>query len=226
MMPPVSLPRNGGTVSARTGAHASIPHTAIRLAAPILRIADSLWSGDTLKRNLGHGKNGCGLDAEFLARCFRVALDLARGSRHRPLLGSSGGSPMHNLFAFLKQVSLKRICPGAALGVLFGLLAFSQAAEAAYPWELNFWLSGPNYDGLVKPCEAALGTITSQFQEKESTYWNSSLQITAYGRIHETAFRPWQSDNIPRRYCSADVLLNDGKMHKVHYSILEDGGFA
>ena len=22
-------------------------------------------------------------------------------------------------------------------------------------------------------------------------------------RIHETAFRPWQSDNIPRRYCSA-----------------------
>jgi hypothetical protein len=128
---------------------------------------------------------------------------------------------MHNLFAPLKKLGL-----GAVIGVLFGLLAFSQTAEAAYPWELNFWLSGPRYDGLVKPCEAALGTITSQFQEKESTYWNSSLQITAYGRIHETAFRPWQSDNIPRRFCSADVLLNDGKMHKVHYSILEDGGFA
>jgi hypothetical protein len=128
---------------------------------------------------------------------------------------------MHNLSASLKKLGL-----GTAIGVLFGLLAFSQAAEAAYPWELNFWLSGPNYDGRVKACEAALGTITSQFQEKESTYWNSALQITAYGRIHETAFRPWQSDNIPRRYCSADVMLSDGKMRTVHYSIIEDGGFA
>ena len=44
--------------------------------------------------------------------------------------------------------------------------------------------------------------------------------------IHETAFRPWQSDNIPRRYCSADVMLSDGKMRQVHYSLIEDGGFA
>ena len=73
---------------------------------------------------------------------------------------------------------------------------------------------------------SALGTITSQFQEKESRFWNSSLQITAYGAIHETAFRPWQSDNIPRRFCSADVMLSDGKQRTVHYSIIEDGGFA
>ena len=45
-------------------------------------------------------------------------------------------------------------------------------------------------------------------------------------RIHETAFRPWQSDNIPRRYCSGDVMLNDGRVRRVHYSIIEDGGFA
>jgi len=127
---------------------------------------------------------------------------------------------MHDLFASLKTLTF------AALGMLFGLLAFSQTAEAAYPWELNFWLSGPNYDGRVAECDKALGFITNQFQEKESTFWNSSLQITAYGRIHETAFRPWQSDNIPRRYCSGDVRLSDGSMHKVHYSIIEDGGFA
>jgi hypothetical protein len=121
---------------------------------------------------------------------------------------------------------LKRLRHGAALGVLLGLLAFGQSAEAANPLELNFWLSGPRYDGRVANCEAALPTITSQFQEKESTFWNSSLQIAGYGRIHETAFRPWQSDNIPRRYCSADVMLNDGKQRTVHYSIIEDGGFA
>jgi hypothetical protein len=99
-------------------------------------------------------------------------------------------------------ISLKRSGLGAVLGVLFGLFAFGEAAQAAYPWELNFWLTGPRYDGRVAECERALGTITSQFQEKESNFWNSKLKIKAYGAIHETAFRPWQ------------------------YSIIEDGGFA
>ena len=134
---------------------------------------------------------------------------------------------MRDLFTLLKKTGLlKKRGLGAGLGIVFGLLAFGQAAEAANPLELNFWLSGPRYDGRVAECERALPTITSQFQEKESTFWNSALQITGYGRIHETAFRPWQSDNIPRRYCTADAMLNDGKQRIVHYSIIEDGGFA
>jgi hypothetical protein len=133
----------------------------------------------------------------------------------------TGGLPMREL-----SIPPQKSVLGAAFGVLIGLLAFGQPAEAAQPWELNFWLSGPRYDGRVKVCEKALGTITAQFQEKESRFWNSSLEIKAYGQIHETAFRPWQSDNIPRRYCSADVMLSDGQLHQVHYSIIEDGGFA
>jgi hypothetical protein len=128
---------------------------------------------------------------------------------------------MRDLFTFLKKLSL-----GAALGVSFGLLAFGQTAQAANPLELNFWLSGPRYDGRVAECESALGTITNQFWEKESQFWNSNLRITAYGAIRETAFRPWQSDNIPRRFCSAEAMISDGKMRTVHYSIIEDGGFA
>jgi hypothetical protein len=112
------------------------------------------------------------------------------------------------------------------LGAAFALLAFGQAAEAANPLELNFGLFGPSYEGRVKQCETALSTITSQFHEKERSFWNSKLEITAYGNIHETAFRPWQSDNIPRRFCSGDVMLNDGKLRSVHYSIIEDGSFA
>jgi hypothetical protein len=115
---------------------------------------------------------------------------------------------------------------GAALGVLLGLFGSGQAALAANPLELNFGLFGPKYDGRVKECEAALGTITTLFWEKESTFWNSSLRITGYGQVHETAFRPWQSDNIPRRFCSAEVMLSDSTLHHVHYSIIEDGGFA
>ena len=128
---------------------------------------------------------------------------------------------MRDFFTSLKKPTL-----GAALGAALGLLAFGQAAEAANPLELNFWLSGPRYDGNVADCGAALSTITAQFREKESTFWNSSLEITGFGQIRETAFRPWQSDNIPRRYCSAEVMLNDGKLRTVHYSIIEDGGFA
>jgi hypothetical protein len=124
---------------------------------------------------------------------------------------------MRTLFTSLKALSI-----GAALA----LLAFGHAAEAANPLELNFWLSGPKYDGRVAECEKALGTITYQFQQKESTFWNSPLTITGFGRIHEIAFRPWQSDNIPRRYCSADAMTSDGKLRAVHYSIIEDGGFA
>jgi hypothetical protein len=128
---------------------------------------------------------------------------------------------MRDLFTALKRPAL-----GTALGIVFGLLAFGQAAEAANPLELNFGLFGPSYEGRVAPCESALGTISTQFWEKESQFWNSDLRITAYGQIRETAFRPWQSDNIPRRYCSADVMISDGKMRTVHFSIIEDGGFA
>jgi hypothetical protein len=128
---------------------------------------------------------------------------------------------MRDLFTPLRKPAF-----GAALGVVLGLFTFGPAAEAANPFEMNFWLSGPRYDGRVAPCEAALPTITSQFREKESTYWNSDLSITAYGDIREIAFRPWQSDNIPRRYCTGDVMVSDGKLRHVNYSIIEDGGFA
>ena len=89
---------------------------------------------------------------------------------------------MHDLNAFSCKISF-RSTVGAALGATLGMLSLGQSAEAANPLELNFWLSGPKYEGRIKACEAALGTITSQFQEKESTFWNSSLKITAYGRI-------------------------------------------
>jgi len=113
-----------------------------------------------------------------------------------------------------------------ALGLAFGLLAFAPAAHAANFFEKNFWLSGPRYDGNLPPCESALGKITSRFADKESTFWNSALQITGYDRVHEIAFRPWQSDNIPRRYCAATAMISDGKPRPVYYSIVEDGGFA
>ena len=126
---------------------------------------------------------------------------------------------MRNHSIFLKTL-------GAACGAVLGLLAVGAPAHAANPLELNFWLSGPKYDGRVGPCESALSRIASDFQDKESKFWNSSLTITGFANIHEIAFRPWQSDNIPRRYCTGSVMVSDGRARTVNFSIIEDGGFA
>ena len=125
----------------------------------------------------------------------------------------------------MRAPSQKSLRFAALLGLMLGALSLGEA-RAANPLEMNFWLSGPRYDGAVAECDRALPTIATQFWEKESTFWNSSLKITGFSAVRETAFRPWQSDNIPRRYCTADALLNDGKVRKVHFSLIEDGGFA
>jgi hypothetical protein len=106
----------------------------------------------------------------------------------------------------------------AALGV--------DPAAAANPLELNFYLSGPRYDGVLPPCDhpAALNQITFRFHQKEDRFWNSDLAIVGYQEIRETAFRPWAPQTIPRRFCSALALVSDGLKHPVHYVIGEDFG--
>ena len=52
---------------------------------------------------------------------------------------------MRDIFSFARKTGL-----GVALGAVFGLLAIGQAAEAANLLELNFWLSGPKYDGQTQ----------------------------------------------------------------------------
>jgi hypothetical protein len=96
-------------------------------------------------------------------------------------------------------------------------------ASAASILELNFWLSGPRYDGALPPCDsrAALDSIAAKFAQKEGRFWNSNLTIQGYERVREVAYRPWAPNAIPRRFCSAVALVSDGLKHPVHYSIAE-----
>jgi hypothetical protein len=110
-----------------------------------------------------------------------------------------------------------------AAAVLIGLSALAPAQAASWP-EKSFYLSGPNYDGVLPPCEVALGTIASRFAQKEGRFWNSDLQILNFERVRETAFRPWAAGTIPRRFCSAVALVSDGRKHRVNYWIGEDTG--
>ena len=111
---------------------------------------------------------------------------------------------------------------------LAGMIAALPAGEvSAASWlEMNFYLSGPRYDGVLPPCDAdaALGRIASRFNEKENNFWNTDLRILGFEKIRETAFRPWAANSIPRRFCSAVVEVSDGRRHAIRYSIAEDTG--
>jgi len=122
--------------------------------------------------------------------------------------------------SLVKSFCLAALCAAAVFGLS------STGARAANPLELNFGLFGPRYEGQVAGCDRALPMVATQFWEKESSYWNSALRITGFADVREVAFRPWQSSNIPRRYCSAKAMLSDGKVRTVHFSVIEDGGFA
>ena len=114
----------------------------------------------------------------------------------------------------------------AVSGVLLSSLLAAGNASAANFFEKNFGLFGPHYEGISTPCSAALGWVAYSFADKESTFWNSNLQITGFTNVHEIAYRPWQSDIIPRRYCTATAMISDGKPRTVNFSLIEDGGFA
>jgi hypothetical protein len=117
---------------------------------------------------------------------------------------------------------------GLFFGVGLAAMAVLPAGSAAAAnWvEMNFYLSGPRYDGVLPTCDdtAALGKITSRFGEKESTFWNSALKIEGFEQVRETAFRPGPPNAIPRRFCSAIVHVSDGSKHALAYAIGEDTG--
>jgi len=116
----------------------------------------------------------------------------------------------------------------AAILSLAVLLAAAspQSARAASWLEMNFFLSGPRYEGVMPPCDYpdALIKISSRFNNRENSFWNTDLKIIAFERIRETAYRPWAANTIPRRFCSGVVEISDGSKRAIHYSIAEDTG--
>jgi hypothetical protein len=83
------------------------------------------------------------------------------------------------------------------------------------------------WTGVIPACDdpAVLAKVSSRFAGKEAEYWNSSLTITAYDRIHTIAYRPWGASYIPRRFCAARAFLSDGLPPRpVYYSVREDLG--
>jgi hypothetical protein len=117
---------------------------------------------------------------------------------------------------------------GTAAGALFLAIICSgiTAAHAANWLEMLTGLSGPRYGETVPPCDDpwALSRITARFAEKEEWFWSSPLKLMRFDNIRQVAFRPWHANTTPRRFCSARVLVSDGRWRPVHYAIIENGG--
>lgn len=120
---------------------------------------------------------------------------------------------------------------GLARSALFGALmtaAASLPAQSATWFEMNFGLIGPRYHGMLPACDNpfVLAKIDFGFWAKEVRFWDPRLRISRFGETREVAYRPWGRDAIPRRFCQARTLMNDGTETVTNYSIIEDQSFA
>ena len=117
---------------------------------------------------------------------------------------------------------MQRVVQAVAAGLFVLVAADCALARPVVPAEKRYL----DYSGALPPCDdpGVLARITSRFEQKESEYWNSALQIQAYDRIAAIGIRPWGLDHIPRTFCTARAHLNDNSSHEVSYSIGEDLG--
>ena len=148
------------------------------------------------------------LDGSALATHRPARLAVLSGGISRMLQGS--------------LVRLARVCAGLVCVVPL-VMTVPASGRPLTPAEQRY----SAYSGRVPACNdgGVLSRISSRFSGRESEFWNSSLAIVSYDKVGELGLRSPGLDYIPRRYCIAQVLLNDGRISTVSYAIAEDLGF-
>ncbi len=122
---------------------------------------------------------------------------------------------------------VRRVVAMAALSLACALAPSAAAAEASpadTPPAEGRMLP---YTGAVPACDdgLALARIQRGFSDRESDYWQSGLAIESFVGVRETGLRSNGASYIPRRYCAARALFNDGRERAVIYELGEDLGF-
>lgn len=122
------------------------------------------------------------------------------------------------------MMSAKRMMAGA-LAASLGMAAMLSplAARPLTPAENRYSAFSAN----LPACDdsGVLSKISGHFASREGQYWNSDLRVETFDRFREIGFRSNGLDYVPRRYCTARVLLNDAKYREVTYAIGENLGF-
>lgn len=84
------------------------------------------------------------------------------------------------------------------------------------------------YTGLLPACDdpAVESRVSGGFAATEREYWGSGLALSPFARQREIGYRSWGASFIPRRFCTANVVTNDGRRRLVSYNIRENQGFG
>lgn len=107
-----------------------------------------------------------------------------------------------------------------AAGIALAIGAGAVSARPLTPAERRFH---PYFADLPKCDDPSVATFLQyRFEQRESYYWKSGLEIERLVNIRQTALRKTGLDYIPRRYCEAKAILNDGKARAMIYWIGED----
>jgi hypothetical protein len=119
---------------------------------------------------------------------------------------------------------LRPVSAGLAGLLLGGVLASPLLARPLVPAERRYF----PYSGALPACAdpSVLERVSSQFSGVEDEYWKSGLKILSYDLIREVSYRGDGLDLIPRRYCQAKGIFNDGRVRPVTYNIGEELGFS
>lgn len=117
---------------------------------------------------------------------------------------------------------IKRAVRATALAAVVAALAGQALARPVVPAEKRYY----GFEDDLPACDDAgvLDRIKDRFSQKESEYWNTSLEIVSYDGVKTVAIRPWGADHVPRHYCFARAYLNDQSYHDVSYAIIANAG--
>lgn len=85
----------------------------------------------------------------------------------------------------------------------------------------------PPYTGILPLCSDpdVLQEVSGSFASREAEFWDSGLVIVGFEAPTEFGYRTSGLSYIPRRYCKAEAVFNDGARRKVVYNIGEALGF-
>jgi hypothetical protein len=153
----------------------------------------------------------------------------AKAAGSRPAVLTCGREAMHR--AGMEQTrnmrarrALRAGSASLAIFLLAGTLASPLLARPLVPAERRYF----PYSGALPACTdpGVLERVSSQFAGVEDEYWKSGLKILSYDVIREVSYRGDGLDLIPRRYCQAKGVFNDGRVRPVTYNIGEELGFA
>lgn len=113
----------------------------------------------------------------------------------------------------------------AAALCLAGVAAQAAGTRAVHPADRAENRIIPMY-GHLPACEdpAVLGEISNSFNSREAKFWGP-LRAISFDSVRPIAWRPWGDDLIPRRFCTARMMTNEGVLRRVDYSVRENLGF-